>query len=203
MCMLMKICTVTLFLLGAAVTRTFLILGLIKGLINLSDISFVLHESGTVDQSCFFIHDPAYFPTHAWMQILGTKIRPKGARINQKTSVRFWWQSEMGKMKERRALDLPSKKKRVRGGVHAASWDEIRGERMKRGGMSNWDNDQQWWGGTWSARGQRKGRHFATLSRQGDLRERRRKWKNLINEIISQSTSITLHRRTRRRFQAD
>lgn len=96
----------------------------------------------------------------------------------------------------------PPKKKNESVEEYTRQVGEIRGERMKRGGMSNWDNDQQWWGGTWSARGQRKGRHFATLSRQGDLRERRRKWKNLINEIISQSTSITLHRRTRRRFQA-
>lgn len=38
-----------------------------------------------------------------------------------------------------------------------------------------------------------EGRCSATLARQEDRRERRRKWKNLINEIIPQSTSIRLH----------
>lgn len=38
-----------------------------------------------------------------------------------------------------------------------------------------------------------EGRRSATLIRQEDRRERRRKWKNLINEIILQSTSIRLH----------
>lgn len=60
--------------------------------------------------------------------------------------------------------------------------------------MSNWDNDQQWWGGCEALedRGE-EGRRSATLIRQEDRRERRRKWKNLINEIIPQSTSIRLH----------
>lgn len=38
-----------------------------------------------------------------------------------------------------------------------------------------------------------EGRRSATLVRQEDKRERRRKWKKVINEIIPQSTSITLH----------
>lgn len=38
-----------------------------------------------------------------------------------------------------------------------------------------------------------EGRRSATVVRKEDRRERRRKWKNLINEIIPQSTSIRLH----------
>lgn len=40
---------------------------------------------------------------------------------------------------------------------------------------------------------ERKGVAPPPLARQEDRRERRRKWKNLINEIIPQSTSIRLH----------
>lgn len=87
-------------------------------------------------------------------------------------------------------------------------WDTRRKEdKGREGDRKTWEGEEGWVidtmissdGGRrgWSARGRRREREggcgTATVVWREYRKERRRKWENLINEIILQSTSISLH----------
>lgn len=141
---------------------------------------------------------------------------------DRRTSVKSWYEveiraEEMWNCRKWYAWNLPQLTKGGRrgkrdGGVGCVVWFGVRYEekggqgkrgRQKdmrgRGGMSNWYNDQQWWGeeGVTRQRTAEREREggcgTATVVWREYRKERRRKWENLINEIILQSTSIRLH----------